>query len=260
MTLRILLNVIFLLSAWTYNPCRSSIPNAEITTVRLTYVMPNIFFGDGKSFDTINSYIFYYKDMVMYKLSYQWDSTETFTINGSDVPKLLKTETRNQYFVQENEKNFGLFYGKHFRPCVEKMSLDSFFKSEGSNFRLCIYRNLVDSSTKIISHTNEKTVDGMSETYKYICQADTSQTVTTHFYFSTKIPDLPFSLSPEFDSAKQMKLYKIVAEIDSPCFKDFGIDPFTITISFEKSNHEFDEEAMEYLKNTKKIFILILII
>lgn len=249
---RIIVSALLLLNVWTNNPRGSSIQNAEITTIRLTQIIPNFLSGDGKGFDTSNSYIFYYNDLVLYKLPYQFDSSETVTIEGSAKSKILKSEIRYQYFALEKEKDFGLFYGKNFLPGVEKMPLDSFYKNEGSNFRNCMYQNIVENGTKIISHIDEKTSDGTSEIFKYLCKTDTSQTVTSRFYFSNKYSDIQFSLSPELDSIKQMKLYKVVAELESPCFKDFGIDPFRIIFSMEKANHQFDDEAMEYFKKYQK--------
>jgi|GEM_PF-3469601 len=226
----------------------SIIKNDGVQGVKLTYIISNVFFGDGKGFDTTSQFIFYKANLILYKIPVQVASKNSLINNGAVISGENTFETRYNYFVTEKGKDFGLLYRNKWDTAFERMPVDSFFLNDGSNFRKCFLQCAMDSSVRLISRNDEKTENGKIVTLEFIPKADSTTTVTTQLYYSTKHFDIPFNICPGPDADKYLQFNKVVADMRSPFYKEHGIDPFRLMILIEDGSNQFQQEDQHYFE------------
>lgn len=189
--------------------------NNEITGIELKHNFPII---DEKGrllyYDTVNTKIYYYKDLTLYQLTYRNDSL--FENN------LVKSEVRTHYFVHRKNKKFGYDYDEHKRIFTSKLSADSLFNAEWFN-KVNPYQILLFNESVLIASQNNTDSGELKETYTLKAKGDTSMQGTCILVFKKSFNSSSFSLSKELDSMKQMKLCKFELVNNARFMKDKGI-------------------------------------
>ena len=192
---------ILLFNACSRQPSKAVRPDRAI---RLIYNLP-ILNLDEKFVNYTDSFdIFYWDSLVLYRFPTYFDSTwVTFNDDGEIIDeKLLKTETRMQYFIYRR----GAKRGQLYRPAEGKylkLSVDSFRAA-----KLFAGIKLYDAVNDSLISSGKLPDGNIYEVYLPKVKYDESYNDTTFFYYTGKLKGVEFSLSPELDSIKGLKLYK----------------------------------------------------
>ena len=166
--------------------------------------------GDKQYFDFGDTTpIYYCEDLIIYQLSYTFDSSKTTYHIKSDTisNEHILTETRYNYFVYKQGSHNGIWYRSVEQLDSNKIiPVDSILKRKSAPINL---QSLIFSpnDTLIEKVTFDK---GREFIEKYIpkTKPDESYNDTTLLYYSKAMNTIQFSLSPILDSLNNAKLYK----------------------------------------------------
>ena len=169
-------------------------------------------YGDVRGLDTSISYVYYYGDKTLYAIEHKWIHTE----NGD----IIDHGTDTSYFVVTNGKKEGFYYDKLNKQSGIKKGVDSTLKTEYVVHK--DFYNLI-SQSGVIEVKNEVSKDGKKKQIIYSLSAGRlamgeilgGKTDSISYEFSDKFKDIPYSLSPHFDSSTNLKLWRVTI-INSP--------------------------------------------
>lgn len=152
-------------------------------------------------------------DIFLYRLIYGFDSVDL------NINKILKSETREHYFIFEKDSLYGYDYDEHENPKRRILRKDSVIEHEWA-LQINLDYLLTDMKAKLISSVQNKDSGTIHELYSYIGN-DTSSHGRFYLSFSTKMGDIDYSLSKKIDSTRGMKLYNAWITQDPRYFKKF---------------------------------------
>jgi hypothetical protein len=197
--------------------------------------------GKLDSFIPFNSRLFYYKHLVMIELEYQFDSS----IND----KLLKSETRHRYLIYNKGSRVGNLYDEGQRKETTNVSVDSTLKPEWFN-NIYLYEIFRQNNVTLISSIKDRKTGRLKEEYSIVAKNDTSQKGFGIFYFTNQLKNVDFSLSPELDSIKGMKLDSVRIINEARFYKaaNIWIDRIEETYKMEEDTAFDKAKILEYFK------------
>jgi hypothetical protein len=174
------------------------VKSQKIFAVRITGNMPAI--TNDTSFTISGSYdIFYYKDLILYKFQYRFDSL----VDG----KLLLQEWRSNFFAYHKDSLFGYsYYPKPDAVAItRRVSIDTMFKRNA--YQPFKFDSIFHSKPDSLYFDEQKN-------FVKVYNVDTSEKypekVTYYFYYSKKFAGLTESFfSQTLDNEKGLKLFKI---------------------------------------------------
>ena len=189
--------VLFFNYKGSLNTCTNKQDSALIKSVHIIYNLPLINL-DSSVVNYDNSYdVFYYKDLIMYKFFYQFDSI----VNGK---QMLQTK-RYKYFVFQKDSLFGYNYDPYSNQAKQKnrLAIDSIKKNTFENYS---YDSSFYKKTDSIYLGKEK---NLLKIYNYRSSQKYPEDFTFYFFYSRKLNYIKESFSKQMDNIKNMKLYKI---------------------------------------------------
>jgi hypothetical protein len=169
--------------------------------------MPNMA-GLMRNHDTLSIPIYYYKNLIAYKLFYtiikKWDK------DGNIADK----EEQYQLFVFEKGSKKGYLYDSYSSQKSNVVPVDSMItdviwcEQNSAQYYKTFERNFVELLSSDKSADNSM----LHETYSYRRKGDSTAYGTFKLVFTSKLQNIPFSMSRELDSIKGMKLIGTSAE------------------------------------------------
>jgi hypothetical protein len=220
--------------------CRSQRPHLE--TIKVTEAYPIIQpKGNVTGYDTASVTIYYYKDLKLYHLEYGFDSVA----NGV----LLKSETRRHYLLHREGDSVGYDFDDHKSLQKIKVPMDSVYKLEwifNTNLQLHFNNNF----SELISSQGSRESGILKEEYSFRDKEDSSKTGIASFEYSGKLKDIKFSLSPQLDSLKKMKLVKLRGFTNARYFEKerIHVDKLEVTYLLERVKPGNEKMIMEIFK------------
>ena len=170
--------------------CGNKLAGGRIRGAHLAYTIPVN--TPDSNFVLKNTYdVFYYKDLILYKGNYQFDSV----VNG----KTMVHEQRSDYFVFHKDSLFGYNYHNKKRAPVDSMLQKISF--QGSTFDTLA--NIRPDSTYSDSEGNLRKVYNIDKS---------PESFTIRFYYTKNLKGIAETFSKAMDNIKNMKLFKIIIE------------------------------------------------
>jgi hypothetical protein len=168
--------------------------------------------------DTAFYYIYTYKDMVLCKHIYQ-------RRNINREGEILSLTDGQNYFVYKKGNTTGNLYDSLMWSMNIRKSVDSVM-------RLIWKHELAypDFADQLVESQFDEATQSLVEKYTYYQLSDTASKGTRTYFFSKKPwPKNLYSLWPDMDSAKKMRLYKCVETHNEEYYKkqDILADAFT---------------------------------
>ncbi|MDB5226633.1 MAG: hypothetical protein JWN78_826 [Bacteroidota bacterium] len=160
--------------------------------------------GKMKFFNSDTTKLYSYKNIVMYRIPYRFDSL----LNNRPLLK----ETRYHYFVYAKDSSCGYNYDP-MRPELDnkRYSVDSI---DAATF-VTTADELFKQNDLLLQSTH-KEVSAIHEIYLAKSKVNaTSPQSTVEYFYAKRSNDPFFSLSKQLDSIKEMKLYKVYTHTDS---------------------------------------------
>jgi hypothetical protein len=186
----------------------------SIDAYQITQIIPD-FDGEGRihGYDTSNVQVFYFKDLILYKLMYLHSLTE------NDVVKIID-ERRTHYILFKRNEQYGFDFDEHKTPFKRAILVDSAFSGEWSK-QTKLYPMFVNLLPKLI--TSRSNGDSLIETYKMRDKKDSIDAAECELKFTSSIKNIELTLSRELDSTKNMKLYELSFVANPEYMKSYGI-------------------------------------
>lgn len=232
MSVRFLLRLAIAVSIHLPACSQSKSNEFQIQGVKIRQLYP-IIDNDGKvsKYDTEETEIYYSGDLVLYKLSYGFDSVNIGT------NETVLSERRHHYFIVAADSMYGYDYDEHKSQFKQRVLADSLLKWQWAS-KVNVYPMVTENIPRLISSFQNTDSGTVHELYSYT-HDDTSAHGTLFFGYSKKLNGLKYSLSKEMDSIKKMKLYKVLQIQDPRYMKAYGI-----TIDKIKSAYEIEDITM----------------
>jgi hypothetical protein len=219
---------------------------SEITCEKVTQVFPNLS-STGKltGYDTSSVHIYYYKNLILYNLSYHFDST----VND----KLLLSEKRFHYILYEKGNSYGYDFDEHKTQYKRKISMDSVFKIEWIAVTR-LYPLFVTNIAILLSSNRNKDSGTLHEQYLIKAKDDTTVLAKCSLGFTNKLQHVRYSLSKELDSIKKMKLNMVRIKNHTQYFKEynFTLDTYELAYDLESVPVFNQNKIMSYFNMYKK--------
>jgi hypothetical protein len=218
--------------------------DVEIRCIKVTQIYPNLD-NNGKliKYDTSSVEIYYHQNLILYHLSYDFDST----FNG----KLLLFENRDHYLVHKIGDNYGYNYNQ-FRPRYKtRVSIDSVLKTEWVSINT-IYPAFTNYIAELISSDKNDDSGSLNEVYLLRSKIDSTPLANLSLGYTHKLRHLRYSLSEELDSIKGIKLYKVRFVNHSRLFKNHLLDRFEGAYDLQEVPVSNPKKIMSYFNMFKK--------
>jgi hypothetical protein len=157
--------------------------------------------GKLTDYSTLSLFIYKLGDTTVYKIPYTYDSI-------SSAGEVLKHEIRYRHFVCSGKNNWGYIYNETRPKEHQRIFTDSMLLRYGfTGFN--VYKNFDRYDYKKVDSIYDKKNGTLKENYIVYGKNDTTPIGTTDFTYSQQFKELDYSLSPELDSIKKLKLFKI---------------------------------------------------
>lgn len=172
----------------------------EIKAIQITSDVPALG-EDGKiifrQIDTVK--IYYYNNLVMHDLNYEYSEYER--IEGSEEDGLIKLEIRHFYFVYEKDSLHGYSFYNDIKKNSKWDLVDKVLSGNGFNGMNLypIYENAITISSSIDAASGN-----LQEAYKSKSEKFPNDTIFCTY--TSKMPDIPYSFDKRLDSLKGMKM------------------------------------------------------
>src|SRR4030095_5053398 len=168
----------------------------NIKGIKIVYNLP-ILKLDGELLNITDSFsVFYFKDLVLYKIPYKLILENSKAIESIEV--------RFNYFIYRKNSEFGYYYDTLKLIKEKRFSVDSFLTLKafrGFNF----YDRKNDSIVGRRILLNGDIVESYLPRIRY----DQSYGDTTFLYYTDRFKGVDYSFSKELDSVKNLKVFKV---------------------------------------------------
>ena len=138
---------------------------------------------------------FWKNDLIMYKFNYQFDSL------SENIP--IKHEIRTHIFIYQKDSLYGYNYDPFDSSNLGRHKVDSLLKAD-LVYSLQIYPFLQQYDIRLVS--SHLQADTLKELYNFKAKNDTIVLGELRFLYSSKFNQYDYSLSPQLDSIKKMRL------------------------------------------------------
>lgn len=167
-----------------------------IRAVQVTQLFPYLdTTGHFKVYDTLTARLFYYDGMMAIQAPI-WHQQHSFT---------------NIYYIAKQDSSFGYTYAENDSTGFKgrRLSKDRFIHDYTSLEYIYGYQAFHENVMTLVSSKVDKSTGDLNEVYSGYSKKDTSGKGTCYYTYTNRMKNIPFSLSPQLDSIKQMKLRKI---------------------------------------------------
>jgi hypothetical protein len=206
---------------------------SNISCVKLSQLFPVIMMEGKRSkfiqYDTGIAFIYTFNNQMIIKSSYHFDSL--FSKN-SDKPPAFR-ELRYYTLVFTKGHKYGSFTDEHKQLYDVKVNVDSVREDEWTSQLYHLYDNFLENWFTLRSASTIAGTDTLKEMYSYINQKDTMDKGTMELFYSTKVPNIAFSLSPQLDSIKQRQLCKVFFTVNARYYKDRDIQADAFSVMYD---------------------------
>jgi hypothetical protein len=190
---------ICILVFWISQVSCTSKSGYQTRAIKVSYLRPIIRDDEGHTeTDTFSYKVFYYKKLVLYESSYEFDSI----FNGD----LIYKERRASFFVYHTDSLFGYCYrDKGMGNKEERVQVDSMKKNISlESSKLDTLGQIIPDSSLFTDKSNIRT-----EIYKLNKGVDSLQHCIIYLTFNKGVRGITESFSRKLDSIKQMKLVHV---------------------------------------------------
>lgn len=220
-----------------------TVPKKNITGVKITQILPT-FNSKGaiKSIDTNAVYIYYYKNMEIWKLNYY---LQVYIAGAEPIPPGFK----DHIFIFEKGNNWGYDFDNRISGTGTRKLLDSVFRYEWTvqNNFYQVFNGT--NETRLISSRQGNTSGMIRETYALKDMADTNHKGSISLEYYKPYNNIPYSFARELDSIKKMKLVKIHLVNEAMKINDsFSIGRFETFYQMQRLDAINEKEVMEYVR------------
>lgn len=207
--------IIILLGQSKLLNCGDQHASEKLTAISLIKKTPIV--NWDKSLTTLEIYytVYYYKDLVMYKFNYEFDSLYNH--------ETVLQEMRYFYFVSHKDSAYGYKYFAKPNPPVninERVNKDSLLITD--KFESNLYDTLINfKPDSVYNNKNE-----LIKVYKDPPSPNPAKMVEKfdlYFYYSKDLKDIPETFSRKMDNVKGMKLYRILVKVSGGFYKEYNI-------------------------------------
>jgi hypothetical protein len=205
----------------------------EIKGVEIYQKYPNINFSSLKidGYDSGKVELYEYRNTKLHLLAYKYDSIDlkSNSITSSGI--------RYHYFIHSKDSIFGYDIDEYKKPSIRRLKVDSLLKQEWAT-QVNLFSMMTFNIPKLTSV--KKYNDTIQEEYSF-SNTDTSIHGSFRFRYSSKMNNIPYSLSKEIDSIKGMKLFEA----------KLVFDPRYLTIekiALEKMEKEYSFKEITFIR------------
>ncbi len=215
--------------------CQSTSKQDELQGVKVSQVAPILdTLGKLVRYDSDTVEIYYSGNIRLYYLSYQFDSVDLITKES------YLSEKRYHYFIYNIDSAYGHDFDVHRSLTKKRLRVDSLLHWQWTP-SVNVYPIITVNKTHLLNAFSNLDSGTTHEWYAF-SNGDTTAHGTVFFGYSKKLNDLPYSLSREMDSIKQMKLYKVRYTQDPRHIKEAGI-------TVDKVNSEYNLERITAIRS-----------
>jgi hypothetical protein len=223
-------------------------PTDPIKAVRISQNFPLI---DEKGkllgYDTSVVNIYYYKNQVLCKDFYFWNST---TVEYEYDTITYRKGISESFFVYTSGNKYGLFFDKRSIVSDKKVLADSMLKEQW-------YNRIGLSSISLQKLAEEYNADSgtLHRNYTFKGKNDTLLKGTLSLWYTNKLNWAKYRLLKEVDTVSKMKLYRCKILNESRYFKDknLKLDQIEQVYDFKEITVSNPEEIMYYF-NRERMF------
>ncbi len=193
--------------------------------------------GKVSGYDSGEVEVYYYKDLILYKLQY-------ILTSNVDTGKTIEIDSKlcTHYFVYHKDSSYGYDYDTRKVPVKTRISVDAAFRLEWiKHNRLFPYFNNYDQT---ITSSDTNAVTGIiRENYTLRNKTDGSISGFITLGYSTTIdPGIDVSICKELDSLKKKKLCYYQTKFANEELRKAGIkDTLTTTLKLEEIKIRFSD-------------------
>lgn len=226
-------------------------PLEEIKGVAVFHVFPWMN-NQGKleAYEKDTTLVYYFQEMVCYKLKYQSDSVHISFLERDSRSSLIKREIKYQYFVMNLKARKGYLFDPENRLLEGWYDFDSIIGNRDFWMNSMAFYHFFSKCHIVQFTTVAKDENSFSEKYEAYPLHDSTQKFTIFLDFSKTFPLRYFSLSPELDSIKNAKLVRTRILNNKRFFKEHNI----FIDSFESNNYEISEFPVTDVDALRKYF------
>ena len=122
-----------------------------------------------------------------------------------------ENKIRYKYFISENDSAFGYMYEQRKWSGLNKirMSKTDFINGETWVKYISGYKIFQENVMTLLKSNVDSSTGELNEVYTGYSKKDTAGKGTCYYTYTNQMKHIPFSLSPQLDSIKQMKLTRI---------------------------------------------------
>ena len=244
---------LILVSILTKSCIYSNLPKTDkgISCVVLKQIIPKFQFtknhiGTGEGNDTSIIRVYTSDSLNMYQLPYVY----TNYVEDGDSGKALYTENRFMYFTWKTGDIFWLYYyfmdttrpgeARGISMFTRKLRVDSMLKRQWNEYNNP-YTMCMKSGPHLIKR--EKRNDELFELFTVKNVYDTSHLDSLQLFFKKSLSDVNVSLSKEFDSINQSKLFKAVLVFNPHYFDSFKTTSDSISLKWLLQKSQIEDSA-----------------
>lgn len=235
--------IIILLGESKFLNCGDQHEFEKLTAINLVKITPIV--NWDSSLTAFENYytVYYYKDLVMYKLNYTFDSL------SNDEPVLH--EMRFFFLVFHKDSSYGYKYFITPNPPVnvnQRVNRDSLLTK--NKFESNIYDTLINFKPDSIYNNKDEII----RVYKNPPSSNSApqpEKNDLYFYYTKKLKDVPETFSRKMDNIKGMKLSKILIKVSGGYYKEFNMSfpPRELLQEMKEVTIENKDEIMTYFRN-----------
>jgi hypothetical protein len=192
----------------------SPVKNDNIEAYQITQIMPDINMAGGiHRYDTSTAQVFYFKDLIIYKLNY----THTITDNGVVT---VKDEKRSHYILFKKSERYGFDFDEHKTPVKRRVLIDSVFSGEWTK-QNDLYPMFTAYKTRLLN--SQRKGNSLIENYRMWDKKDSMKVLDCRLKFTTSMKNIELSICKQLDSTSNRKLYEMSFAGNPEYYKRFGI-------------------------------------
>lgn len=232
--------LIILLSESKFLNCGDQHASEKLTAISLIQKTPIV--NWDKSLTTLEIYytVYYYKDFVMYKINYEFDSLFNF--------EPVLQEMRYFLFVSHKDSTYGYKYFVKPNPPVninQRVNKDSLLII--NKFESNIYDTLINFKPDSV-YSNKNQIIRVYKNPPSPNPVPMVEKFDLYFYYTKDLKDISETFSRKMDNVKGMKLNKILVKVSGGFYKEYNITfpPRELVQEMKEITIENKDEIMNY--------------
>jgi len=234
--------IIILLGESKFLNCGDQHASEKLTAISLIKKTPIVNWDNSLTILDIYYTVYYYKDFVMYKINYEFDSLFNF--------ETVLQEMRYFYFVSHKDSTYGYKYFVKPNPPVninQRVNKDSLLKTY--KFESNLYDTLINFKPDSI-YDNKNQIIKVYKNPPSPNPAPMVEKFDLYFYYTKDLKDIPETFSRKMDNVKGMKLNKILVKVSGGYYKEYNMTfpPRDLLQEMKQIIIENKEEIMNYFR------------